>query len=73
VNNEWQPVYFGEGDLKERLNAAKKDGCVIRKGATHIHEHLNANAASRKAEESDLLANFPVAYAPIGCNVKPGG
>lgn len=73
VNNAWQPIYVGEGDLKTRIAAAKSDGCVTRKGATHIHEHLNGNAAARKQEESDILAKHPIAYAPTGCNVKPGG
>jgi hypothetical protein len=73
VNNSWQPVYVGEGDLKTRLAAAKDDGGVLRKNSTHIHEHLNANQTTRKAEESDILAAHPVAYAPSGCNVKSGG
>jgi hypothetical protein len=73
ANGKWQPIYIGEGDLKTRIAAAKSDGCVLRKGATHIHEHLNGNETARKAEESDILAVHPVAYAPTGCNVKTGG
>lgn len=70
---QWEAVYIGEGDIKERTESHKRDGCVIRKGATHIHAHLNNNEKFRKSEEYDLLAQNTEAYAPIGCNIKPGG
>ena len=72
-NNVWVPVYFGEGDLQDRKADHLANGCVTRKGATHFHCHLNGNSFARGSEESDLLANYPKAYAPTGCNVKPGG
>jgi len=74
VNNQWVPVYFGEGDLSSRATSDHhKTDCIDRKGATHVHLHLNARKEDRRAEERDLLANYPQAYAPTGCNVKEGG
>ncbi len=73
VNGSWQPVYIGQGDLKDRRNAHLKDGCVTRKGATHFHCHLNGRKQDRLAEEDDLLANFPQTFTPTGCNVNPSG
>ena len=73
VNSVWNAVYVGEGDLKERIAAAKRDGCVTRKAATHIHAHLNGSEKNRKAEEADILAGNPEAYEPTGCNKKTGG
>lgn len=69
----WDAVYIGEGDLKTRTEAHKNDGCVLRKGATHIHAHTNNNEEARKQEESDLLGFNSEAYEPNGCNVKIGG
>lgn len=73
VNGSWQPVYIGEGDLKERKAAHMKNGCVTQKGATHFHCHLNSGKEAQQAEEGDLLANFPQAFWPTGCNVSPSG
>lgn len=72
-NNIWIPIYIGEGNLDERINDPTHYNCAIGKGATHVHLHLNATEQARLAEESDLLAGHPDAYAPIGCNQKPGG
>lgn len=72
-NSKWQPIYVGQGDLKTRIAAAKSEGCVTRKGATYIHEHLSASETARKAEESDILTAHHISYAPTGCNEKPGG
>lgn len=74
VNNQWCPIYIGEGDLRDRVsdNHHQADN-IARKKATHVHVHLNANVKARTIEESDLLANFPQAYAPNGCNEKLGG
>jgi len=35
--------------------------------------HKNAKESDRLSEERDLLAAFPQAYFPKGCNVKKGG
>jgi hypothetical protein len=70
----WVPIYIGQGDLALR---ATKDHhrieCIDKKGATHVHLHLNAQEKDRLAEERDLLANYTNAYAPNGCNVRIGG
>jgi len=50
----YDAVYIGEGDIKDRTEAHKREGCVIRKGATHIHAHLNNSEIARKNEEEDL-------------------
>jgi hypothetical protein len=74
VNGRWQPIYIGEGDLSARCGDQHHQArSIASKGATYFHEHLNAYAANRRAEESDLLANYPQAYTPIGCNQKIGG
>lgn len=73
VDSKWSPVYIGEGDLKDRKEAHLNDGCVTEKGATHFHCHMNDDKEARRAEESDLLGNYPQAYKPTGCNEKPGG
>jgi hypothetical protein len=74
VSNEWVPIYIGEGDLGTRVGPSHHQAdCIKRKGATHIHAHTQPDEAVRKAEEAGLLANYPQAYAPTGCNVKTGG
>lgn len=73
TQGNWIPIYIGQGDLKDRTENHHQAGCISRKGATHIHVHLNPNEADRLAEESDLLANYTNAYQPSGCNVKKGG
>ncbi len=71
---QWVPVYIGEGDLGERSGPAHhKAGCIRQKGATHFHCHLKSDAAARRVEEADLLSRFTDAFAPTGCNEKPGG
>ena len=71
--NHWEPIYIGQGDLKDRTEKHHQAICIKGKGATHIHAHLNANEAARRAEERDLLLNYTNAYQPIGCNEKEGG
>jgi hypothetical protein len=69
----YEAIYIGEGNLKDRIVAHIKDGCVTKKGATHIFAHTNSNANNRKSEEEDLLCFNTEAYAPKGCNIKEGG
>lgn len=70
TEGEWIPIYIGQGDLKGRTDNHHQADCISRKGATHIHAHLNAQEAERLAEEGDLLLNYNKAYQPNGCNVK---
>jgi hypothetical protein len=74
AQNQYMPIYIGQGDLSAR---ATKDHhqvrCINSKGATHVLLRLNANEADRLAEEKDLLARFAQAYAPTGCNQRIGG
>lgn len=70
VNNVWQPVYIGQGNLQERYDAALGEGCVRSKGATHYHEHLNGLKTNRVNEEADLIAGHPNCKWPTGCNGK---
>lgn len=70
----WVPVYIGEGDLSVRTTGSHhRVECIDAKKATHIHMHINSIEKVRLAEEADLLANYPNAYDPNGCNVKIGG
>jgi hypothetical protein len=72
--NEWVPVYIGQGDLGVRCTKSHHQvQCIDSKLATHVHLHLNKTEVARLAEERDLLANFPDAYDPSGCNVRKGG
>jgi hypothetical protein len=73
VNNLWSPIYIGQGDLRDRTENHHEVECIACKGATHVHAHRNEREADRKREEADLLANYPQAYAPTGCNEKAGG
>ena len=74
VAGQWVPIYIGEGDLSARSGSGHhKATCIRQKGATHFHCHLNAGEQSRRSEEADLLAGYTNAYAPTGCNEKPGG
>jgi hypothetical protein len=73
VSDGWEAVYVGQGDLHDRKNAAMNEGCVIRKGATHFHCHVNNDESGRLAEEADVLAGNPEAYTPRGCNHRIGG
>ena len=74
TNGYWVPIYVGEGYLGDRISSNHHQAiCIRNKGATHVHVHTNATLAARQREESDILANFPQAYTPVGCNVKPGG
>ena len=71
-NGGWEAVYIGEGLLNERISEHRKTGCVTRKGATHIHAHLNTKEKAFN-EETDLLLVHAKAYEPKGCNIKKGG
>jgi len=70
----WVPIYIGQGDLADRVSDDHHQAdCIKKKGATHVHVHLNKNVKDREAEEADLLARYTNAYKPSGCNVKAGG
>ena len=74
VNGYWVPIYIGQGDLSNRATRDHhRIQCIDSKGATHVLMHTSSREADRLAEERDLLANYPQAYVPQGCNVKPGG
>ena len=58
---QWISIYIGEtGDLSDRFDNHHKMPCILENGATHIHAHKsNADENVRKAEEADLIANYP--------------
>jgi hypothetical protein len=73
-HGRWVPVYIGQGDLAKRVgDDHHQAACIKRKGATHVHVHLNQKEKDRTAEEADLLASYTNAYRPDGCNEKEGG
>ena len=72
-NIVWVPIYIGQGDINDRVNAETHYKCAISKGATHVHVHTNSVEKDRLAEEQDLLAGHPNAYKPSGCNDQVGG
>ncbi len=65
----WQPIYFGEGDLATGARA-RPDlmSCIKMKGATHLHLRCNSSAHDRSTEVEDLLLRFGAAFAPGGCH-----
>jgi hypothetical protein len=65
ADGRWAALYFGQtGDLSDRFESHHKADCARRRGATHIHAHVNdGGEASRLREEADLIA----AYKPP-CN-----
>ena len=54
--------------VRDRYDAAVREGCVTRKGATHFHWHLNGSEAARKIEERELIAEHPECQSRSGCN-----
>ena len=50
-------LYIGQTtSLRDRITAShEKWPCVTRNGVTHIHQHVNSNAANRLSEEQDLI------------------
>ena len=69
AHHRWVPVYIGQGNLTQRANVDPRCmECIDSKGATHVHLHVNFKKEDRIAEVEDLLANFPQACSPEGCN-----
>lgn len=58
--NRWLPLYVGQtGDLSERFDGHHKLDCAKRKGATHVHVHINnGGEQTRLNEEADLVASW---------------
>ena len=59
-DGQYSALYVGQtDDLAQRLTPSHhKWPCAKRNGYTHIAAHANSIAASRRAEEEDLLARF---------------
>ncbi len=71
VNNLWIPIYIGQGDIGQRVsNYHHKYACILNKGATHVHVHLNSIQMYRESEETDLLGYYTNTFEPIGCNER---
>lgn len=70
VQDSFDAVYVGQGDLPERYDAAMDEGCVQKRGATHYCYHTrNANSRTdRQDEELDIIKGHPECKAPNGCN-----
>ena len=73
VDDEWIPVYIGQGKISDRVNEEAHSSCAIGKGATHVHVHTNPVEKDRIEEKQDLLARHTIAYSPTGCNERGGG
>lgn len=73
AQRRWVPIFIGQGDLTQVATFdPRKIECIVSKDATHVHVRVNFDKGSRMAEVRDLLANFPQAYAPDGCNEQEG-
>lgn len=74
AHRRWVPIYIGQGNLTQVATFdAEKIACIAAKGATHVHVRVNFKKERRLAEVRDLLANFPQACAPEGCNEAKEG
>lgn len=67
------PIYIGEGILKDRIEFRINEGRVQKKGCNCFCGMINEDEKSRKEIEDDILAAYPQAYEPVGCNIKIGG
>lgn len=56
----WTPLYIGQTkNLSDRLSNHEKEDCARRRGATHIHAHVNQDGEqARLAEEADLIGKW---------------
>ena len=70
IGGVWFAVYVGQGKLRDRYDAAMREGCVARKSATHYHWHLNASGPVRELEELDIIRGNTECRAPEGCNER---
>ena len=70
LNGTWLAVYVGQGNLRDRYDAALQEGCVTENGATHYHCHTDnqSSVTDRRQEESDIIKGNPECKAPFGCN-----
>ena len=67
----WQAIYVGQGNLRARYNAAIRERCVLRKGATHYHFRIDEFPAEhlRILEEQDIIEGNPKCKEENGgCN-----
>jgi hypothetical protein len=72
--NIWRPIYIGQGDIGVRCTQSHHQiECIDSKGATHVHLKVTPDEYIRKSQERDLLAAYPQAYAPTGCNQQGEG
>ena len=67
------PIYIGEGVIKDRIEFRINEGKVLEKGCDYVSVRLLEKEENSKQIEEDLLAAYPTAYDPIGCNLKKGG
>jgi hypothetical protein len=59
----WNPVFIGQGDLKQYLNDQARIRNVAHPRSTHVLVHISPNAQQRRMEASDMLASHPQALA----------
>ncbi|MDE2090296.1 MAG: hypothetical protein KGJ08_00145 [Gammaproteobacteria bacterium] len=64
----WNPVFIGQGDLKQYLNDQAHIRGVAHSRSTHVLAHISPDAQQRRMEASDMLASHPQALALSGCN-----
>ncbi len=68
-NEEWIPIFIGQGDLGVEISDDHPNlKCIKQKGATHVHVHANDSEWVRVSEEEDLLESYLSAFEPYGCN-----
>ena len=67
------PVYIGEGVIKDRIEFRVKEGKIQKKGCNCVSVKLLEKGEDSKKIEEDLLAEYLSAYEPVGCNIKAGG
>jgi len=71
ADGKWVPIFIGEGNLsKQRADRHAQADCLDGEETTHIHVHGETSKEKRQSEVRDLLAAYPEAFEPTGCNVK---
>jgi hypothetical protein len=64
----WNPVFIGQGDLKQFLSDQARLRGVAHLRSTHVLVSISPDAQQRHIEVADLLAGYPQALTSSGRN-----
>jgi hypothetical protein len=66
----WNPLFIGEGNLKQYLSDQARIRNVAHSYSTHVLAHISPDAQRRRMETSDMLVSYPQALT--SSNRNPG-